>query len=155
MPIKNILSYRGIRDFAQFSSQVCQAAREYKYVAARERRGFNLLYDLWTGESDLLTVSGLLACAGEIVEEYAQTGVFPRILMVDDLAIYGRGITKSVSQLRDVVYGGLEAAYPGRFSEERFVGDFKRSVDVRVLAASEKARLLASGAFSFRTFLSF
>lgn len=152
MPIKNILSYRGIRDFAQFSSQVCQAAREYKYVAARERRGFNLLYDLWTGESDLLTVSGLLACAGEIVEEYAQTGVFPRILMVDDLAIYGRGITKSVSQLRDVVYGGLEAAYPGRFSEERFVGDFKRSVDVRVFAASEKARLLASGAFSFRTF---
>lgn len=127
-------------------------AGRYRYIAARERRGFNLLCGFWEKDKELLTISGLLARAREIMEEYAETGVFPRVLILDDLAVYGRGITKSVCQLRDVVCDLLEDAHPGRFSEERFSGDFQRGVDVWVYAASEKARLLASGAFSFRIF---
>lgn len=152
MPTQKNASYKEIAAFPEFSRQACRAARAYQYVAARERRGFNLLCGFWTETNKLLTTAGLLASTGKIAEEYVRTGIFPRVLILDDLAVYGRGIAKSISQFKDVLRDRLKTDYPEQFREDRFAGDFQRNVDVWVYAASEKARLLATGVFSFRTF---
>lgn len=152
MPTKNMIRVKEVAAFPDFSRQAYKASRAYQYVVARERRGFNLLCGSWAESQKLLTTSGLLASTGKIAEEYVRTGIFPRVLILDDLAIYGRGISKSVSQFKGVLRDRLQADYPGQFREDRFAGDFQRNVDVWVYAASEKARLLATGIFSFQTF---
>lgn len=149
---KKLINYKEIADFPEFCHRAREAAGDYRYIAARERRCFNLMCGYWTGDWNLLTVSGLLANVGKVVEEYMRTGEFPRVLILDDLAVYGRSISKSVSQFRDAVLDRLRAEHAGEFREEQFAGAFQRNVDVWVYAASEKARLLAAGVFTFRTF---
>lgn len=152
MSTQKQLDYREIRSLPKFILDVSKDAGRYRYIAARERRGFNVLYSYRDEHVKLVTIAGLLSNARGIMEEYVQTGAFPRVLILDDLAVYGRGITKSVYQFRMLVHDLLEEAYPDRFSEDLFASDFQQGVDVWVYAASPKAGLLETGPFSFRIF---
>lgn len=146
------IDYRGMDGFSRFCSLAAEKSGQYRFVAARERRGFNLIYRFWTGEKDLITTGGLLLRYREIAEEYAETGRFGPVLILDDLAVCGREISKVSAQLRSMVWEYLQETRPGAVSWDRFDRDFQRGMNVYVYAAGRSCRLLAQGPFLFRTF---
>lgn len=139
---------------AEFGSWVSKKSDRYVYVAAKERRGFNLIYRYWSGKDNLVTATGLLSRYKMIADKYQATQQFPKILLLDDLAIYGRGLMKVWHQLRDLIFSYLQDTYHDWEHREpdQFYRDFQRSVDVCVFASGYKACLLAEGPLHFQVF---
>lgn len=146
------IEYNKIRQFPEFCSRISKKSFEFFLVAARERRGFNLLYRFWTGAENLVTTSGLLVRYQDLASEYFYTGHFPPILIVDDMAIYGRGISKILWQLKFLVFKTLNNTHPGFVTRAQFDQSFKKNVEVQVYAASHKADIILREPLSVDTF---
>lgn len=99
-----------------FFQNVWLSNAEYKIFMAR--RAFNLNFAFMSIENvqykdeykteNILSNTALLLCAEEIVDYYLLTESFPKIILVDDLLIHGRGITKLIDNLEDLILSFLE-----------------------------------------------
>lgn len=96
---------------ARFFQDVWLSDAAYKVFMAR--RAFNLNYafmDVMSAQygaeyktEGIISNTALLLCAEEIAEYYRMTESFPKIILVDDLLIHGRGIMKLMDNLECLV----------------------------------------------------
>lgn len=96
------IEYTQLNEFWSFVDHIMQIAPEYDYVCARERRCFNLVAR-FLPDLDMISTRALTLKYAEIAEFYRENRRFPRILILDDLMIHGRGIAKLLQQLEDML----------------------------------------------------
>lgn len=96
------IEYTQLNEFWSFVDRIKQIAPEYDYVCARERRCFNLVAR-FLPEVDMMSTRALTLKYAEIAEFYREKNRFPRILIIDDLMIHGRGIAKLLQQLEEML----------------------------------------------------
>lgn len=142
-------------EFSTFLSQIEQSARDaYPFVAVRERRAFNYIYDRWKDKVPFLTTAGLLLYSREMAKRYLENDTFPKVLLVDDLAIYGRGLSNFLERLRRSVWAEVRLLCPDKeLSYRLFQRSFRENVQVCVYAASPYSMfLLESGIRRINTY---
>lgn len=96
------IEYTQMKEFWFFIDRIKQMAPEYDYVCARERRCFNIVARFLPGV-DMISTRALALKYKEIAEYYRQHKRFPKILILDDLMIHGRGMAKFLQQLEDML----------------------------------------------------
>lgn len=125
---------------------------EYAYVSATERRCFNLAYIfLPEGQKrNLVSNSGLLQYHRELTRYFVDHGCFPRILILDDLMVHGRGISKILYQLEMLIETDLKDLANEGSGQEQLSIEARRvfrhrlvqAVDLLVFARNERPLLL-------------
>ena len=96
------IEYTQLNEFWSFIDHIKKMAPKYDYVCARERRCFNLVAR-FLPEVDMISTRALTLKYAEIAEFYRENRRFPRILILDDLMIHGRGLAKLLQQLEDML----------------------------------------------------
>ena len=96
------IEYTQMNKFWFFIDRIKQIAPEYDYVCARERRCFNIVARFMP-EVNMISSRALMLKYTEIAEYYRQNKRFPKILILDDLMIHGRGVAKLLQQLEDML----------------------------------------------------
>ena len=100
--IRASFSAEDFDNLTQFFQNVWMSNASYKVFMAR--RAFNLNYafmDMMKAKyrseykiDNIMSNTALLLCAEEIADYYVITKCFPDILIIDDLLLHGRGISK-------------------------------------------------------------
>lgn len=141
------IEYTQMNKFLVFIDHIKQMASEYDYVCARERRCFNLVAR-FLPEVDMISTRALTLKYAEIADYYRENGRFPRILILDDLMIHGRGIAKLLQQLEDMLViklldmGVLKKSENYRYMVYRDLAD---AVTIYVYARNAGVIFLADG----------
>ena len=97
-------------------------------------------------QKTFITQSALLGYVRFITQEYYEKGAFPKILIVDELAIYARQIRSFLQELESaILYVWKENCYEAESGKTRrdIHRDFQKAIDVRVYA---KSRMLPQSA---------
>lgn len=138
-----------IREF--FTDFVGDTA-QYAYVSATERRCFNLAYTFLPDDrkENLISNSGLLRYHRELAQQYLREGQFPRILILDDLVLHSRGISKYLHQLESAIEADildlLRAEENPNVDTDGILRVFRRrlvqSIDLVVFARNKSPLLL-------------
>lgn len=125
---------------------------KYAYVSATERRCFNLAYIfLPEGQKrNLVSNSGLLQYHRELTRYFVEHGHFPRILILDDLMVHGRGLSKILYQLEMLIETDLKDMANEGSGQEQLSLEARRvfrhrlvqAVDLLVFARNERPLLL-------------
>lgn len=125
---------------------------EYTYVSASERRCFNLAYIFLPEEQkvNLVSNSGLLQYHRELTRYFADHGCFPRILILDDLMVHGRGMSKFLNQLETLIEADLMDLANDGSGQKQLPMEARRifrhrlvqAVDLLVFAQNERPLLL-------------
>ena len=136
-------SYGLVAQLDGFFRKVAEISEQYEFISATERRCFNLAYKLMVGPSRdrLVSNCGLLLQHRQLAREYALHGRFPRVLLLDDLLVHGRGLGKFLHLLEYALEADLR-----EMLESLNVGDFRRklvqSIDIVVFARCKRPLLL-------------
>lgn len=96
------IEYTQMNEFGFFINSIKRMAPEYAYVCAKERRCFNIVAR-FLPQVNMISSRALMLKYAEIAEYYRDNGRFPRILILDDLMIHGRGVAKVLQQLEDML----------------------------------------------------
>ncbi len=121
-----------------------------KYKVFLVRRCFNLMYSFFRGKyannikkitDTFYTDSSILANSAEIGDFYIKNGVFPDIMIVDDLLIHGRTISGTIEGLISNVYAYLSKTGI-EDSETAIVDKLLQSLSIHVIAMNNKPMLL-------------
>lgn len=96
------IEYTQMDEFGFFINCIERMAPEYDYVCAKERRCFNIVAR-FLPQVNMISSRALMLKYAEIAEYYRDNGRFPRILILDDLMIHGRGVAKVLQQLEDIL----------------------------------------------------
>lgn len=139
-----LLSYKLIEELDDFFSSINSVAYEYAFVSATERRCFNLVARFMPGLANLVSNSGLLLHYRELATFYEINGYLPRILIVDDIMVHGRGIAKLLSQLEKMLSTELMRRGILNSDEDHyyFRRMFTRAVDIFIYAKSRQDILI-------------
>lgn len=139
-----LLSYQYIDELNDFLATICVAADKYQYVSATERRCFNLIARYTPELSNLVSNNGLILQYREFADFFEINGRFPRVLVVDDIMIHGRGIAKFLYQFENLLAIELEYRKVLNSAEDHyyFRRMFTRAVDIFIYAKSEQDMLL-------------
>lgn len=116
--------------FYRFYQKVWE--QPHAYIVMNARRCFNLNHifeQVRTGAGRTISNNALLLCAGDIARFFREHGRFPSILIVDDLVLHGRGISKLLSDLEELIVEEL-----GDSDEE--MSQYKRHYIRRSLASA-------------------
>lgn len=141
------IEYTQMTEFWSFINHIREMAPEYNYVCARERRCFNLVAH-FLPDVDMISTRALILKYAEIAEYYRENRRFPRILILDDLMIHGRGIAKFLQQLEDMLaiklldMGVLKQHDNYRYTVYRNLAD---AVTIYVYAQNASVSFLADG----------
>lgn len=96
-------------------------------------------------ETTFLNQYGLMCRAGELAARYEADGHrFPRLLIVDELAIYGREIARLLEKMASLLVDAYAEQFGGKPVDEqsRLVRAFYAAADVRIYGKNEKPLLL-------------
>lgn len=99
---------------------------------------------LMKARATFLSQNALFSYVENITAEYAQRGVFPRILIVDELIIYGRQATAFLKDLESAIIHEWNQKYRERLggqTERQIRRDFLNAIDVRIYAQDDHAPL--------------
>lgn len=96
------IEYTQLDEFSSFIDHIKRIAPEYDYICARERRCFNLVAR-FLPKVDMISSRALILKYSEFADYYRENRRFPRILILDDLMIHGRGIAKLLHQLENML----------------------------------------------------
>lgn len=138
-----LCTYGLVAKLKDFFDEVDEISDRYTYISATERRCFNLASRLMKGSSRERLVSncGLLLQHRELARAYISNGSFPRILILDDLLIHGRGLGKFLRKLEYTLEVDLL-----NMTESLDMSDFRRqliqSIDIFVFARCWRPLLL-------------
>ncbi len=141
------IEYAQMNEFWSFIDSIKEMAPEYNYICARERRCFNLVAH-FLPDIDMISSRALILKYDEIAEYYRYNRRFPRILILDDLMIHGRGIAKFMQQLEDMLanklldMGVLKQNDNYRYTVYRNLAD---AVTIYVYAQNASVSFLADG----------
>lgn len=141
------IEYAQMNEFWSFINSIKEMAPEYNYICARERRCFNLVAH-FLPDIDMISSRALILKYAEIAEYYRDNRRFPRILILDDLMIHGRGIAKFMQQMEDMLayklldMGVLKQNDNYRYTVYRNLAD---AVTIYVYAQNASVSFLADG----------
>lgn len=152
---KNILEYLNLvlgetfySEAEEFFMSIWKSPAKYKVFLVR--RCFNLMYSFFRGKyaknikkitDTFYTDSSILANSAEIGDFYIKNGIFPDIMIVDDLLIHGRTISGMIERLISNVYAYLSEA--GIEDSETAITDkLLQSLSIHVIAMNNKPMLL-------------
>lgn len=122
----------------------------YQYISATERRCFNLAYYFLQGKDRqrLLSNNGMLHYHKELASVFAATGDFPKIMIIDDLMVHGRGMSKFLYQLEVLIEDDLkeitvqnQTLIPA-YEILNFRHHLVQAVDIYIYARNEKPLLI-------------
>lgn len=136
-------TYGLVAKLKDFFDEVDGISDQYAYISATERRCFNLANRLMSGfgRERLVSNCGLLLQHRELAHAYVTNGRFPKILVLDDLLIHGRGLGKFLRKLEYALEIDLLS-----MTESLDMGDFRRqlirSIDILVFARCWRPLLL-------------
>lgn len=96
-------------NLGNFFDDIEKKAKNYRYVSIAERRCFNLAYDTLSSMENLVTYNGLLLQYRKLVQYYLDNNrTLPRLLLVDDILLHGRGLSKFLYSLEMLLRRELE-----------------------------------------------
>lgn len=125
-------------ELMSFFHTIKENAPNYAVVSVKANRCFSLLWRYDPTIEHMLTNNAALLQYRKLADQYQQSGRFPRILIVDDIMIHGRGVSKFLVQLEQLVYEELEAR--GHFQDENdrlaFRHSFADALDIYIYACS-------------------
>lgn len=117
----------------------------YRYVVVTTRRAFNLLQSTQNEYPDVLpnyiTESALLLQAEEVARTYKETGVFPKIAVIDDVLVYGRNMNLLLSQFWSTVRQCLNQL-DDHIDMEDAEAAFSQSIHLWIYAVNKEPILL-------------
>lgn len=136
-------SYELMANLEGFFRSAGARADRYTYVSSTERRCFNLSCKLTdgSGRDRLVSNYGLLLQHRKIAQQYAATGRFPRIHLIDDMLVHGRGLGKFLHRLETLLEQDLR-----EMMDSLDMGDFRRkllqAIDISIFARCDRPLLL-------------
>lgn len=96
-------------DLKEFFDDIEKKAKNYRYVSIAERRCFNLAYDTLSSMENLVTYNGLLLLYHDLAQYYLDNNrTLPHLLLVDDILLHGRGLSKFLYSLEMLLRRELE-----------------------------------------------
>lgn len=143
-------NYAYIEDFFSF---IRDSDARYKVVVAR--KCFNLLNTYYRSrykkpladiENTMISDTALFAYIPEIAEEYQTRGIFPEILIADDILIHGRAIRWLLDTFIQKVYEYLEKT-DQQTDYQKTESDALRSISVITIVQSDRALLMKPAYF--------
>lgn len=132
-----------------FFASVWDSCAPYKVFLAR--RCLNLMYMYYLCadderksedlESSFFSDNALLSSAPEIAEAYRNTGMIPKILLVDEILVHGRSFNHLISELIERIYTSL-LDMRIEVDKTRLEQDVLFSIRIRVIFQSNNSLLL-------------
>lgn len=141
---KKLYSYYMLDEIELFFEEISQISEQYEYITAAERRAFNLAAWYLTDISKLVSNSGMLLQYKKLSEYYRKHSRFPRVLVVDDLMMHGRGMSKFLEQLETLVRNDLGYDTWSDYDQMSCRRSFTDSIDIYVYAKNRMPILLDS-----------
>lgn len=117
----------------EFFGEIRNISRNYDYIAATERRCFNLVAR-FLPELNMVSGSALKLCCGDMAEHYRKHFRLPRVLIIDDIMVRGRSISKLLLQLEVLLEEELSDVLITPEDSFRFRSSFTDAVDIYVYA---------------------
>lgn len=141
---KNLYSYYMLDEIYPFFKKISNIAERYEYITAAERRAFNLAAWYLPDITKLFSNSGMLLQYKKLSECYRKHSRFPRILVVDDLMMHGRGMSKFLDELETLVRNELGYDTWSDYDQMSCRRSFTDSIDIYVYAKNRMPVLLDS-----------
>ncbi len=148
--IRSSFSAEDFDNLTQFFQNVWMSNASYKVFMAR--RAFNLNYAFMdimkvTYRSEykidnIMSNTALLLCAEEIADYYVITKCFPDILIVDDLLLHGRGISKLINNLEALIIQFIMVGHPREKLEDSLHSKLRAALNIYVFARNTNGVLL-------------
>ncbi len=139
---RKLYEYTMLRELPAFFQEIEAKADSFLYIAARERRGFNLAFLYLSHLKNLLSSSGLLLHYRELARYCEEYGEFPKLLILDDLTLHGRGVHNYLWELKQLVFKELKNNSDTEYTFSRFENMFSRAVEIYVYAESPNTGFL-------------
>ncbi len=139
---RKLYEYTMLRELPAFFQEIEAKADSFLYIAARERRGFNLAFLYLSHLKNLLSSSGLLLRYKELARYCQEYGEFPKLLILVDLTLHGRGIHTYLWELKQLVFKELKNNPDNEYTFSRFENMFSRAVEIYVYAESPNTGFL-------------
>lgn len=141
---KKLHNYSALDGLNDFLEKIAADARGFDIVSATERRCYNIVAR-FLSPLNIVSNNALLLMYEELAEAYSKTGALPRILIIDDIMIHGRGLSRFLLQLEAVIMNELK--HRGRMNSYAdyisFSMQFTNSVTIYIYAKNSGALLLA------------
>ena len=151
--MKSVLGEENYAYTEGFFSFIKDSKAKYKVIMAR--KCFNLLNAYYRSkygkalagiEDTMISDSALFAYIPEIVNEYQTRGIFPEILIADDILIHGRAIRRLLDTFIHKIYELLKNA--GRKMDyQELESEVLRSISVITIVQSDRALLMKPAYF--------
>lgn len=141
------------KKLCSFFENIWMSNAPYKVFMARRAFNLNFLfinakkaqYNERYNVDNIISNTALLLCAEEIADYYEMIGRFPQILIVDDIQVHGRGVTKLITSLELLVIEFLQKARNQRESKEMIHRELFAAVRIYVFAQNTRGILLDKG----------
>ena len=141
---KSRISDYMLDELSPFFKEIDRLSEQYEYITAAERRAFNLAVWHVADSSKLVSNSGMLLQYIKLAECYSKRGRFPKILLIDDLMMHGRGMSKFLDQLETLIRNELGYDTWNDYDQMNCRRRFAESVDIFVYAKNKTPVLLDS-----------
>lgn len=151
--MESVLGSESYEYLNSFFSFIVKSRARYKVILAR--KCFNLVnsyYRCLYGkplpdiENTVISDSALFACIPEIMEEYRATGIFPELLIADDVLIHGR----SIGLFLDSFIGRIHRMLKDAGSQNDYwetENEVLRSVSIITIVQSDRVLLMKPAYF--------
>lgn len=132
-------------NLGNFFDDIEKKAKNYRYISIAERRCFNLAYDTLSSMENLVTYNGLLLQYRELVQYYLDNNrTLPRLLLVDDILLHGRGLSKFLYSLEMLLRRELEDRneMQGFSDYYRLHQSLNDAIDIEIYGLNQSALVL-------------
>lgn len=137
----SVLHDSDYQGFSTFFSDVWASKHEYIVIFARRCYALNNAFLRMNFEEKermekaerIMTQNALLLYAGEFAQCYQKNGSFPRVLLVDDIMLHGRGVAKVLHDFESLICQELEEIWKA----EEFSDNDRYYVHRNLVAATD------------------
>ena len=130
-----------LEELPEFLGNIKGVAETYDYICATERRCFNLIVR-FLPEIKLLSGSALKLCYEDMAKYYRAHLRFPKMLILDDVMIWGRNLAVLLTQLETLLEDELNDMLTNPEELSRFHSKFTDAVDIYVYAKNRETLFL-------------
>lgn len=96
-----------LEELDDFFLKIQKQSSNYQFVSVTERRCFNLAFYYLNQMDNLVSNNGLLLRYRELADYYQKNQALPKILLVDDILLHGRGMAKFLATLEALLLDEL------------------------------------------------
>ena len=141
---KKLHNYSALDGLNNFLQKIVDNVEHFDFVSATERRCYNIVVR-FLPFLNIISNNALLLMYQKMADRYEQTGELPKILIIDDIMIHGRGLSRFLYQFEAVIIEELEHRGHLNAPEDYlyFRMQFTKAVTIYIYAKNSGALLLA------------